>query len=67
MHSNSTEFLHLPQWDSTDIPSYLGDFNGAFADIDRGVKANADAIEEVAENQQPLTNQQMNNLIQILG
>lgn len=66
MHSQSTEFLHLPQWEQNDIPSFLGDFNSAFADIDAGVKANADAIEEVAENQQPLTNEQMNTLIGLL-
>lgn len=34
MHSRSTEYFNLPQFDANDKPTYLGDINGAFLAID---------------------------------
>ena len=42
-YSNTTPNYSLPQWASADVPSYLVDFNGAFAAIDAAMKNNADA------------------------
>lgn len=42
-HTNSTPNYGLPQWIGTDKPTFLGDFNTAFSDIDTQMKANADA------------------------
>ena len=36
MSVNTTPFLHLPQWDANEQPSYLGEINPAFAAIDSG-------------------------------
>lgn len=41
-HTNSTENYGLPQWIGTDKPTFLGDFNSAFAAIDTAMKANSD-------------------------
>lgn len=42
-HTNSTTNYGLPQFLGTDKPSWLGDVNNAYADIDTQMKANADA------------------------
>ena len=42
-HTNSTTNYGLPQFLGTDKPSWLGDVNTAYADIDTQMKANADA------------------------
>ena len=42
-HTNSTSNYGLPQWIGTDKPTFLGDFNTAFYDIDVQMKTNADA------------------------
>lgn len=42
-HTNSTSNYGLPQWIGTDKPTFLGDFNTAFYDIDAQMKTNADA------------------------
>ena len=36
MSVNTTPFLHLPQWEANEQPSYLGEINPAFAAIDTG-------------------------------
>ena len=36
MSVNTTPFLHLPQWEANEQPSYLGEINPAFAAIDVG-------------------------------
>lgn len=47
-HTNSTENYGLPQWIGTDKPTFLGDFNSAFATIDTGMKASADVATAAA-------------------
>ena len=47
-HTNSTENYGLPQWIGTDKPTFLGDFNSAFATIDAGMKASADVATAAA-------------------
>lgn len=42
-YTNSTPNYNLPQWIGTDKPTFLGDFNSAFSEIDTQMKANADA------------------------
>lgn len=42
-HTNSTTNYGLPQWIGTDKPTFLGDFNRAFSDIDTAMKNNSDA------------------------
>lgn len=41
-HTNSTQNYGLPQWVGTDKPTFLGDLNSAFADIDARMKINSD-------------------------
>lgn len=41
--TNQTPNFGLPQWIGTDKPTFLGDLNGAFSDIDTALKNNADA------------------------
>lgn len=36
MSVNTTPFLHLPQWEANEQPSYLGEINPAFSAIDSG-------------------------------
>ena len=40
--TNKTPYFELPQFVGTDIPTWLGDFNGAMSDIDTALKTNAD-------------------------
>lgn len=40
--TNKTTYFELPQFIGTDIPTWLGDFNGAMSDIDTALKTNAD-------------------------
>lgn len=40
--TNKTTYYELPQFISTDIPTWLGDFNGAMSAIDTAMKSNAD-------------------------
>ena len=47
-HTNSTPNYRLPQWIGTDKPTFLGDFNTAFYDIDAQMKTNADAAASAA-------------------
>jgi len=42
-HTNSTTNYGLPQFLGTDKPTWLGDVNTAYSDIDRQMKVNADA------------------------
>lgn len=42
-HTNSTTNYGFPQFLGTDKPTWLGDVNTAYADIDRQMKVNADA------------------------
>lgn len=44
-YTNQTPNYGLPQYISTDKPTYLGDANGAYSKIDTQMKANADAAE----------------------
>lgn len=58
-HTNNTDNYNLPQWIGTDKPTFLGDFNGAFAAIDAQMKVNADGIvsaDDKAENATTLAN-----------
>lgn len=41
-HTNTTQNYGLPQWIGTDKPTFLGDLNSAFADIDARMKINSD-------------------------
>ena len=41
--TNKTTNYELPQFISTDKPTWLGDFNGSMQTIDIQMKANADA------------------------
>lgn len=43
-HTNSTPNYNLPQFVGTDKPTWLNDVNGAFANIDTQMKANADGV-----------------------
>lgn len=40
--TNKTTYYELPQFISTDIPTWLGDVNGAMSAIDTALKSNAD-------------------------
>lgn len=42
-YTNQTPNYGLPQYISTDKPTYLGDMNGAYSKVDTQMKANADA------------------------
>lgn len=58
-HTNNTENYNLPQWIGSDKPTFLGDFNTAFAGIDTQMKVNADGIvtaDDKAENATTLAN-----------
>lgn len=44
--TEQTPFLKLPQFDATDKPTWLGDFNGAMSKIDTGVASNNNKITE---------------------
>lgn len=53
MAINTTPNLHLPQWTPNEKPSYLVDFNQAFAAIDTGfsgVKEGSDEAVQIATN-----------------
>ena len=49
-HTNSTQNYNLPQWIGSDKPTFLGDLNNAFTDIDAQMKVNADSNVENADN-----------------
>lgn len=49
-HTNSTQNYNLPQWIGSDKPTFLGDLNNAFTDIDAQMKVNADSNIENADN-----------------
>lgn len=54
-HTNSTTNYSLPQWVGSDKPTFLGDLNTAFSDIDGQMKTNADNItiaKDTADNAQ---------------
>lgn len=57
MSINTTPFLHLPQWNAEEKPSFLAEINQGYASIDAGVRANQVAVEaaqtaaEAAKNQ----------------
>ncbi len=58
-HTNSTTNYNLPQWIGSDKPTFLGDLNTAFNDIDVQMKTNADGIvaaDDKAENATTLAN-----------
>ncbi len=58
-HTNSTTNYNLPQWIGSDKPTFLGDLNTAFEDIDEQMKTNADGIvaaDDKAENATTLAN-----------
>lgn len=58
-HTNSTTNYNLPQWVGSDKPTFLGDLNTAFNDIDAQMKTNADGIvaaDDKAENATTLAN-----------
>ena len=58
-HTNSTTNYNLPQWVGSDKPTFLGDLNTAFSDIDGQMKTNADGIvaaDDKAENAATLAN-----------
>ena len=46
--TNHTSNYNLSQFQSTDRPTWLGDYNGDMTKIDAQMKANADAIEQAA-------------------
>lgn len=47
--TNKTENYDLPQWIGTDKPTFLGDFNGAFLAIDKGMYAAKTLAENASE------------------
>lgn len=49
-HTNSTQNYNLPQWIGSDKPTFLGDFNNAFTEIDAQLKVNSDSILQNADN-----------------
>ena len=49
-HTNSTANLSLPQFIGTDKPTWLGDVNGAFSDIDAYVGTNDAAVAAAASD-----------------
>ena len=49
-HTNSTANLSLPQFIGTDKPTWLGDINGAFSDIDAYVGTNDAAVAAAASD-----------------
>ena len=58
-HTNSTTNYNLPQWVGSDKPTFLGDLNTAFNDIDAQMKTNADGIvaaDDKAQNATTLAN-----------
>lgn len=58
-HTNSTTNYNLPQWVGSDKPTFLGDLNTAFSDIDAQMKTNADGIvaaDDKAQNATTLAN-----------
>ena len=50
MHSGQTDNYELTQFASSDKPAWLTDYNGDMRKIDAGMKANADAIAQNAED-----------------
>lgn len=46
MYSNSTTHYNLPQYEANDVPSILGDLNGAYDTIDGAIYAAADEASE---------------------
>ena len=46
MYSNSTTHYNLPQYEANDVPSILGDLNGAYNTIDSAIYAAADEASE---------------------
>lgn len=46
--TNKTPYYELPQFIGTDIPTWLGDFNGAMLAIDTALKSNADRADTAA-------------------
>lgn len=49
-HTNSTQNYNLPQWIGSDKPTFLGDFNNAFSEIDSQLKVNSDSNLENADD-----------------
>lgn len=49
-HTNSTQNYNLPQWIGSDKPTFLGDFNNAFTEIDSQLKVNSDSILQNADS-----------------
>lgn len=50
MHTGQTDNYELTQFASSDKPAWLTDYNGDMRKIDAGMKANADAIAQNAED-----------------
>lgn len=48
--TNKTTYYELPQFIGSDIPTWLGDFNGAMSDIDTALKSNADRADLASQN-----------------
>lgn len=48
--TNKTTYYELPLFIGTDIPTWLGDFNGAMSDIDIALKSNADRADLASQN-----------------
>lgn len=49
-HTNSTTYYSLPQFESTDKPAWLTDFNGAMSAIDTGIHNAQDKADDAAED-----------------
>jgi len=49
-HTNSTANYNLPQWIGSDKPTFLGDLNSAFTEIDSQLKVNADNTLQVVDD-----------------
>lgn len=59
--TNQTTTLNLPQWIGSDKPTFLGDMNNAFSNIDNYAKENNDNITQLTETSQTHSTE-LNNL-----
>ena len=58
--TNQTTTLNLPQWVGSDKPTFLGDMNNAFSNIDNYAKENNDNITQLTETSETHTTELSN-------
>ena len=58
--TNQTTTLNLPQWVGSDKPTFLGDLNNAFSNIDNYAKENNDNISQLTETSETHTTELSN-------